>query len=89
MFFVWEPTAGFFRTALGGAASRLLWKGFVRGCITERDFEEAERCFPGIATFYRDLARKPATFLELVWAYLDAVRARGEERAVAASRSRP
>jgi hypothetical protein len=43
----------------------------MRGCITEVDFEEADRCFPGIAKFYRSLASKPATFLELVWAFLD------------------
>ena len=45
----------------------------MRGCITERDFDEAERCFPGIAAFYRELPCKPATFLELVWAFLDAM----------------
>ncbi len=43
----------------------------MRGCITERDFDEAETCFPGIANFYRELPSKPATFLELVWAFLD------------------
>jgi len=46
----------------------------MRGCITELDFEEADRCFPGIAEFYRELACKPTTFLELVWAFLDATR---------------
>jgi len=44
----------------------------MRGCITERDFDEAESCFPGIAKFYRELQRKPVTFLDLVWAFLDA-----------------
>jgi len=53
----------------------------MRGCITEVDFEEAERCFPGIAKFYLELACKPATFLELVWAFLDASRRRAEELA--------
>ena len=43
----------------------------MRGCITEVDFDEAESCFPGIAKFYRDMPCKPATFLELVWAFLD------------------
>jgi hypothetical protein len=47
-------------------------KPLMRGCITELDFEEAERCFPGIARFYRELPCKPKTFLELVWAFLDA-----------------
>lgn len=51
----------------------------MRGCITECDFEEAETCFPGIAAFYRELPSKPVTFLELVWAYLDAC-LREEER---------
>jgi len=44
----------------------------MRGCITERDFQEAERCFPGITSFYKALPCKPKTFLELVWAFLDA-----------------
>jgi hypothetical protein len=39
------------------------------GFITERDFATAEREFPGIQRFYESLARKPATFLQLVWAY--------------------
>jgi hypothetical protein len=43
----------------------------MRGCITEVDFDEADRCFPGIANFYRGLRSKPKTFLELVWAFLD------------------
>ena len=43
----------------------------MRGCITERDFQEAERCFPGITRFYKELPCKPRTFLELVWAFLD------------------
>ena len=59
----------------------------MRGCITECDFEEAETCFPGIAKFYRELPCKPATFLELVWAYLDAYR-REEEHVVERRTSR-
>ena len=61
----------------------------MRGCITELDFEEADRCFPGIAKFYRDLARKPATFLELVWAYLDAGLRGGDEAAPASRVNAP
>ena len=41
----------------------------MRGLITERHFEVAERMFPGIGAFYRTLAQKPLTFLELVWEY--------------------
>lgn len=41
----------------------------MQGFITERDFDAAERMFPGIRKFYRKLADKPATFLELVWQY--------------------
>jgi len=29
----------------------------------------AERSFPGIRRFYNGLAHKPATFLQLVWAF--------------------
>jgi hypothetical protein len=41
----------------------------VRGFVTERHFAIAERVFPGIRDFYRALTEKPATFLELVWAF--------------------
>jgi hypothetical protein len=41
------------------------------GLVTERDFEAAEESFPGIGRFYRSMTCKPATFLELVWAYLE------------------
>ncbi len=58
----------------------------MRGCITERDFDEAECCFPGIADFYRSLTCKPATFLELVWAFL-AERSRHEEAGVPPGRT--
>jgi hypothetical protein len=61
----------------------------MRGCITEVDFEEADRCFPGIAKFYRDLMCKPATFLELVWAYLDAGVRYGDEAAPASRVNAP
>jgi hypothetical protein len=29
----------------------------------------AERCFPGISRFYKSLDDKPATFLQLLWAF--------------------
>ena len=39
------------------------------GRITERHLPQAELSFPGIRRFYRGLANKPATFLQLVWAF--------------------
>jgi hypothetical protein len=36
------------------------------GLITERDLDQAEEAFPGIARFFESLSRKPRTFLELV-----------------------
>jgi hypothetical protein len=41
----------------------------VQGRITERELPLAERSFPGISRFYAQLDRKPATFLQLVWAF--------------------
>ena len=41
----------------------------VQGRITERQLPLAERSFPGISRFYAELDDKPATFLQLVWAY--------------------
>jgi hypothetical protein len=41
----------------------------VQGRITERQLPLAERSFPGISRFYAQLDDKPATFLQLVWAY--------------------
>jgi hypothetical protein len=56
----------------------------MRGLVTERDFEEAEAAFPGIELFYRRLADKPCTFLDLVRLYLQRVEAeRAGERAAA------
>jgi hypothetical protein len=55
----------------------------MRGFVTDRDLEAAESCFPGIVAFYRSLARKPATFLELVWLY-EASRLADDELAHAA-----
>jgi hypothetical protein len=42
----------------------------MSGFITERNFDECEEAFPGIAAFYRQLIQKPRTFLELVFAFL-------------------
>jgi hypothetical protein len=39
------------------------------GFITERDFDAAEREFPGIQRLYERLSHKPRTFLELMWSY--------------------
>lgn len=41
----------------------------MRGLVTEIDFEEVDRCFPGIVRYYRELKDKPTTFLELLWAF--------------------
>jgi hypothetical protein len=43
----------------------------MRGIITERDFEECECAFPGIVGYYRELKIKPATFLELLWGFIN------------------
>lgn len=47
----------------------LLSRMKMQGLITERDFQTAERWFPGIRGFYQALTCKPMTFLELVWQY--------------------
>jgi hypothetical protein len=44
----------------------------MRGFIRECHFASAERQFPGIRRFYEELVDKPATFLELVWRYVEA-----------------
>lgn len=44
----------------------------MRGFITDRDLGECERNFPGIVRFYRGMRDKPATFLQLLWAFHDA-----------------
>ncbi len=41
----------------------------LRGLITERDFAECDRAFPGIVHYYLELQDKPRTFLELVWSF--------------------
>ena len=38
----------------------------MQGFITERDLEQADEAFPGIARFFESLSSKPKTFLELV-----------------------
>ena len=43
--------------------------GGMRGFITERDFCDAEREFPGITRFYYSCSRRPPTFLNLVVAF--------------------
>jgi len=43
------------------------------GFITERNFDEADETFPGIATFYNQCRSKPRTFLDLVWQFEDAL----------------
>jgi hypothetical protein len=41
----------------------------VQGRITEAHLPEAERSMPGITRFYSELRDKPATFLDLLWAF--------------------
>jgi len=41
----------------------------MQGRITERHLPLAEKSFPGIQRFYAQMQEKPATFLQLVWAY--------------------
>jgi hypothetical protein len=41
----------------------------VQGRITERHLPQAEESSPGITRFYESLDEKPATFLDLLWAF--------------------
>jgi len=41
----------------------------VQGRITETQLPQAEQSMPGITRFYNRLAVKPATFLDLLWAF--------------------
>jgi hypothetical protein len=41
----------------------------VQGRITEHQLPEAEQSMPGITSFYAGLSTKPATFLDLLWAF--------------------
>jgi hypothetical protein len=52
----------------------------VQGRITERQLPEAERSMPGITRFYARLDEKPATFLDLLWKFEGAKRARCTSR---------
>ncbi len=47
----------------------LNWLALMQGRITEHQLPEAERCMPGITQFYAGLSQKPATFLDLLWAF--------------------
>ncbi len=58
----------------------------VQGRITERQLPLAERSFPGISRFYASLDDKPATFLQLLWAYEGRIYARKASRSRAKSR---
>jgi hypothetical protein len=55
----------------------------MRGMITEHNFAEAERCFPGIVHYYRELKVKPETFLELLWGFVNRSCERSESVQVA------
>jgi hypothetical protein len=41
----------------------------VVGRITEDHLPTAEQSMPGITRFYVELDQKPATFLDLLWAF--------------------
>jgi hypothetical protein len=41
----------------------------VQGRITEAQLPSAEESMPGITRFYDSLDEKPATFLDLLWAF--------------------
>jgi hypothetical protein len=60
----------------------------VQGRITERQLPHAERCFPGIQRFYDDLAEKPATFLQLLWAFEGRKQKKSRARLAVKSRKR-
>jgi len=38
----------------------------MQGFITEGNWKEVDRTFPGVHRFYGQLSRKPQTFLELL-----------------------
>jgi len=46
----------------------------MQGYITDRDFDLAERFFPGIRRFYNESLPRPVTFLELLWRFEKRVR---------------
>lgn len=41
----------------------------MQGRITESHLPQAEQSSPGITRFYEELDEKPATFLDLLWAF--------------------
>jgi len=42
------------------------------GLITEKDWSEINKVFPGMKSFYESLSgTKPKTFLELEWLYIN------------------
>jgi hypothetical protein len=41
----------------------------MQGRITARHLPLAEKHFPGIRRLYAEMTEKPATFLQLLWAY--------------------
>lgn len=53
-----------------GAAAPATTAG-LKGLVTAADLPQAEREWPGLQAFYRDLPRqdRPGTFLELVWQF--------------------
>jgi len=46
----------------------------VQGRITESHLPQAEESSPGITRFYESLDEKPATFLDLLWAFESRIR---------------
>jgi hypothetical protein len=51
------------------------------GFITERNLQQADEVFPGIARFFDALPAKPLTFLELVFAFQRREDTSGKNRA--------
>ena len=46
----------------------------MQGRITESHLPQAEESSPGITRFYESLDEKPATFLDLLWAFESRIR---------------
>lgn len=69
---VWSPDIEIGDTSITFAilgTDRAVGRRDVQGRITERQLPEAERSMPGITRFYAQLRTKPATFLDLLWAF--------------------
>ena len=60
----------------------------MQGRITESHLPAAEESSPGITRFYESLDEKPATFLDLLWAFEARVRARNACKAARKRRRR-